>query len=274
MASKRVFITGGSSGIGLSLAELLVAEGAQVCICARGQARLDEAVAALEAKAGQGPKPFGVALDVSDREAVTRVAAEVLERMGGVDLLINNAGIVHPGSFLDLEPERFDAMMDVNYHGTVNVTRAFVPAMIEGGGGQVVIVSSLAGIVGIYGYTAYAASKFALRGFAESLRHDLMAHGVTVHAVFPPDTDTPQLTYENQFKPPQTKALGGSVKALEAVEVARSILAGVARGRPIILPGGETKFVYWAARRLPLLTRWMTDSILRKANRSLPPASS
>jgi len=271
---KRVFITGGSSGIGLALADALVRAGAHVCICARGQARLDEAVAALEAAAprgADGPAPFGVRLDISDREAVGAAAAELGERLGGLDLLINNAGVAHPGPFLELEPARFDEMMDINYHGTVNVTRALVPTMIDSGGGQIAMVSSLAAIVGIYGYTAYAPSKYAVRGFAECLRHDLMGHDITVHTAFPPDTDTPQLAYEDRFKPAETKALGGSVEALTAEAVARTILDGLARGRTIILPGLETKLVYWAARRFPGLTRYFTDATLRKVQRGLPP---
>lgn len=270
-ANKRVFITGGSSGIGLALAEQLVDAGAKVCIAARGQARLDEALAQLHARGG--PKAIALSLDVADREAVARVADQTLSQLGGLDLLINNAGIAHPGAFLELSDERFDSMMAVNYFGSVNVTRAFVPAMIEGGGGQIAMVSSLAGLIGVYGYTAYAASKYAVRGFAECLRQDLMVHGITVHSVYPPDTDTPQLAYENQFKPAQTKAISGTVKPMSADAVAAAILAGVARGHVNIIPGMESKLVAWAARRFPWLTRAFVDSSLRKAERALASGS-
>ena len=274
-ADKRVLITGGSSGIGLALAEQLVGAGARVAILARGQARLDEALAVLaKACTNEARAPLALSVDISDRAAVAEAAPRLLEGLGGgIDVLVNNAGLAHPGSFLELDDAIFDSMMAVNYFGTVNITRALAPAMIEGGGGQIVIVSSLAGAIGIYGYTAYGASKYAVRGFAESLRHDLMVHGISVHTVFPPDTDTPQLAYENQFKPAQTKAIAGTVKAMSAESVAREILAKLARGRVNIIPGTESKLVYWAARRFPGLTRALLDSALRRAERALPEGS-
>src|SRR5690606_22673417 len=99
-----------------------------------------------------------VALDVGDREAVEAAVPQIHERLGGpVDLLINNAGITYPAAMLDTPPELFDEIMRVNYFGTVHVTRALLPGMIETGGGQIAIVSSLAGVVGVYGYSAYSA---------------------------------------------------------------------------------------------------------------------
>ena len=131
--------------------------------------------------------------------------------------------------------------MRVDYFGTVHVTRALLPAMIERGTGQIAIVSSLAGVIGIYGYTAYSASKFALVGFAECLRQDLLAHGIGVSLVFPPDTDTPQLTEENRIKPDQTRAIAGNVKVLSADYVARTTLIGLGKGRHQIIPGWGSK---------------------------------
>ncbi|PRP90692.1 Fatty acyl-CoA reductase [Enhygromyxa salina] len=267
-ANKRVFITGGSSGIGRALAWQLAAEGAHVCIAARGQAGIDETIAELEARAASPTQIlFGVAVDIGDREAVGAAVGRVLERLGGLDLLINNAGIAHPAAFLDTPDEVFDAMMRVNYFGTVHVTRALVPAMIEGGGGQVAIVSSLAGVVGIYGYTAYAASKYAVRGFAECLRQELMQHGIGVSVVFPPDTDTPQLERESRTKPPETAALAGTVKPLSAEFVAKTILAGLSRRRFHVIPGLASKLIYFAAGRFPVITRLVLDRDLRRFQR-------
>ena len=122
-------------------------------------------------------------------------------------------------------------MMDVNYFGTVNVVRAVVPAMIERRHGSVVGVSSAAGLVGVFGYTAYAPTKFAVRGFLESLRGELLPYGIHVGCSFPPDTDTPQLADENRFKPTETKAISGTIKPLSAEHVAESIVDGIEKER-------------------------------------------
>ncbi len=266
-ANKRVFITGGSSGIGRAIAGQLAAQGAHVCIAARGQPALDETVAELRSLAASPEQVlFGHALDVGEREAVYASVGSVLERLGGLDLLINNAGITHPAAFFDTPDEIFDAMMRVNYFGTVQVTRACLPALIESRG-QIAIVSSLAGVIGIYGYSAYGASKYALRGFAESLRHDLMRHGIDVTVIFPPDTDTPQLEQENRIKPAETRVLAGNVKPLSAAFVARATLEGLRRRKVHVMPGFGTKLVIFLAQRFPGVTRWFLDGDLRRFQR-------
>jgi 3-dehydrosphinganine reductase len=266
---KRVFITGGSSGIGKAIAADLLDAGAHVCIAARGQARLDEALTELRTRAR---KPTQIvtclALDVGDREAVDAAAPVILERLGGsIDILINNAGVTYPAAILDTPPELFESIMRVNYLGTVHVTRALLPSMIAAGAGQIVIVSSLAGVIGIYGYTAYSASKFALAGFAESLRQDLLVHGIGVSVVFPPDTDTPMLAEENRIKPAQTHAIAGKVASLRPEFVAQATLVGLAKRRHHIVPGFASKFSVFMARRFPGLTRWVLDAQLRRFER-------
>jgi 3-dehydrosphinganine reductase len=268
-AGKRAFITGGSSGIGKALAAELVAEGAHVCIAARGRAGLDAALAELRPRA-RSPEQIVTALvlDVGDDAAVMDAAPEILAALGGgLDLLVNNAGIAHPAAFLDTPPDVFETTMRVNFHGVVHVTRALLPSMIEAGGGQIAIVSSLAGVIGIYGYTAYSASKFALLGFAECLRQDLLIHGVGVSVILPGDTDTPQLAAENLIKPAQTKAIAGNVEIVSAEFVARAALAGLRRGRYQIVPGFASRFSVFMARRFPALTRWVLDAQLRQFER-------
>ncbi|PRQ06832.1 SDR family oxidoreductase [Enhygromyxa salina] len=266
-ANERVFITGGSSGIGRAMACQLASEGAHVCIVARGQAAIDDTVAQMQTLAAAPTQQlFGLALDIGKREDIFALVDPALERLGGLDVLINNAGITHPASFVDTPDEMFDSIMRVNFFGTVHVTRALLPALIESRG-QIGIVSSLAGVIGIYGYTAYGASKFALRGFAESLRHDLMQHGIDVTVAFPPDTDTPQLQQENLIKPPETHALAGKVVALSAEFVARETLEGLRRRRVYVKPGFGTKLVIFAAQRFPGITRWFLDNDLRRFQR-------
>ena len=130
-----------------------------------------------------------------------------------IDVLINSAGVVHPGEFTNLDLEKFHWMMNTNFFGTVNTIKLFLPLMQSGA--HIVNISSMAGILGVYGYTAYGASKFAVRGFSDALRSELKMQGIHLSIVFPPDTDTPQLSYENQFKPEITKEIGGTAGSLK-----------------------------------------------------------
>lgn len=262
---KRVFITGGSSGIGLALARKLVAGGAHVAIAARGVEALEAARAELQGSAGEGQRVRAYNLDVGDRDAVSDVSVRVLEDLGGVDLLVNNAGIARPGYVHELPAEVFEDMVRVNYLGTVWVTRAFLPALMAQGSGHVVNVSSIAGVLGVFGYSAYGGSKFAVTGFTESLRQELKPHGVGVSLLCPPDTDTPQLAYEEGFKPAETRALSGKVKPMSASAVAQALLDGVAAGRPEIVPGLDGGFTVFMARRFPGLVRRIMDRDIARA---------
>jgi 3-dehydrosphinganine reductase len=276
-ADTRVLITGGSSGIGRALACALVREGAHVGIVARGEARIDETLAHLRSLAvGPTQVIVGRALDIADTEQVHAAVEPLRAQLGGLDVLINNAGITHPAPMLDTPDAVFREMMQINFFGSVEMTRAWLPTLIataKPGRGRVVFVSSLAGIIGVYGYSAYASSKFALRGFAECLRQELLGHGIGVSVVLPPDTDTPMLQQENLRKPPETAAVAGTIAPLSAELVAAQTLAGLRRGRAQISPGFTTKLVAWIGAAFPGLTRAVIDRELRgywkRANKSL-----
>lgn len=243
--NKVALITGGSSGIGLALAQSLSAKGAHVWVMARHQDKLEAALAMIE-KARQNPEQnFGVvAGDVADWEQVSSAVAKVTQAAGVPDLLINSAGVTHPGYFQDLDMKIFRLMMEVNYFGTVHAIKACLPGMLQRKSGYIVNISSVAGFLGVFGYTAYGASKFAVAGFSDVLRAEMKPHGIRVSIVYPPDVDTPQLAYDNQFKPVETKALAGNSRIMTPEDVARITLRGVERGRYVILPGMEASLVY------------------------------
>ena len=155
-------------------------------------------------------------------------------------------------------------MLEVNYLGMVRVARAVLPGMRRAGAGHIVNVSSMLGFMGCYGYSAYAASKYAIAGFTECLRQELLPEGIRVSICYPPTTDTPGLAKENEVKPPETAAIEGSSRTFTADEVAASLLAGVARGRFEILVGLDSALVWRLHRFAPWLLRWATDRILRK----------
>jgi len=268
---KRVYITGGSSGIGLAAAKTLASWGASVYISARGEERLAQALDEVKAAAHGSDQKFGmVAHDVSDPAACEAAAAQVVAGMGGVDVLIANAGVAHPSRILETPPEVYERMMRINYFGTVHTTRAFLPHMFAQKGGNIGIVSSMLGFMGIYGYTAYAASKFAQVGFADSLRQELIDYGIKLTILYPPDTDTPQLVEENKIKPPETKAISGEVKTMSAEDVALCLLKGLAKGKYHVVPGTMGSFTRFMNRHAPWVVRWIIDGELKKFRKNNP----
>ena len=268
---KRVYITGGSSGIGKAAAKRLVEAGAHVMIGARGEGRLAEVITELSAlKRHPEQRVEPVVVDVADVESVAAAAATVLDKLGGLDILINNAGIAHPAIATETPDTIYRAMMDVNYFGIVNTTQSFLPHFRKQRSGHISNVSSLLGFMGIFGYTAYAASKHAITGYSDCLRQELIAYNVGISVLFPGDTDTPQLEEENRIKPPETKAIAGNVKVVSPEFVADCLLKGIARGRYHILPGFDSKFTYFMYRHFPRLTRWVIDRDLKKYQRKNP----
>ncbi len=265
-SGMEVVITGGSSGIGLALAQQLAAAGARLTLLARDETKLQAARSTLE---GAGHQIFS--LDVSQRAAVLAFANRYEAERGAPDMLINAAGITYPGYVEDLPLDIFESMMAVNYFGTVYITKAFLPGMIARGSGRIVNIASAAGFVGVFGYAAYGASKYAVRGFSDVLRAEMKPKGVQVSIVFPPDTDTPQLAFEDPLKPPETRALAGNASLLTAAQVAQATLRGVARGQYVILPGFENKVIYRVVNLLgngvyPLMD-WLIADAQKKIRR-------
>lgn len=268
---RLVLITGGSSGIGLALAEQLFAQGASVVILARNQMRLDTAVAQIEHKRRSPSQKLGtLSADVTDESALHQALTRLKTDYGLPDLVINCAGVARPGYAETLEPQIFHWTMDINYFGTVNVCQALLPDLIARNSGHIVNFSSLAGVIGVFGYTAYSGSKFAVRGYSEALRSEMKPKGILVSVVYPPDTDTPQLAWEDQFKPFETRVIAGSDHPLPADKVAADVIKAIRRDKVNIVPGGEAKFLFFAATRLgggifPIMDMLVRDAMKKKA---------
>jgi short-subunit dehydrogenase len=254
-------VTGGSSGIGLATAVRLAARGAEVSLIARDPGRL----AAAARRVGANVRT--AAADVADRAAVTGALRRLTDDAGPCDVLVTSAGQARPGHFLDLDDEVFRRMMEVDYFGTLYPIRAVAPSMVERGRGSIVAISSAAGLLGIYGYTAYSPAKFAVRGLIQALRDELAPHGVHVGCVFPPDVDTPQLAEENRWKPVETAAIGGSIKPLTAERVARVIVRAIERERFAVYPDTATALLAGLGPLAAPLLRRMVDRKVRTARR-------
>lgn len=224
----HAIVTGGSQGIGLATARVLALRGARVSLIARDVARLQAAAAAV------GPGTEFAPADVTDPAAVDAAVADLVVAQGQCDLLVTAAGASHPGYFGALELEHFRAQMDLNYFGTLYPIRAVIGGMLERGNGAIVGISSAAGLVGVFGFGAYAPSKYAVRGLMDALRAEVEARGVFVACAYPPDTLTPGFETENLIKPPETAAVSAGIKPKLPEEIAAGLVRGIERDRHVI----------------------------------------
>lgn len=262
LRGTHAIITGGSSGIGLVTAAALTAKGCAVSLIARDQGRLDQAASRL---GSTGARVEVASADVSDRDAVSGAVSRLVEKGGPCDVLVTSAGQARPGRFLEMDDDVYRRMVEVDYFGTLWPIRAVASNMVERGRGSIMAISSAAGVVGIYGYSAYSPAKFAVRGLMESLRDELAPHGVHAGCVFPPDVDTPQLADEERYKPPETAAISGAINPLDPATVADSIVAGIERGRAAVYPDRQTA----ALARLAPLGRPIFNAVIdRKVRRA------
>ena len=265
---RKAFITGGSKGIGRCLAIELARRGADVFVCARGQAALDETLALLR-EAGGPEQTFGaVSADVTDRGALDAAAATAIEAMGGVDLLIANSGVAQALETEKADLDHYRWLMDVNFFGHVNTVQAFLPHFTETKRGDIVLVSSVLAVLSVYGYGGYSASKFAIRGFAEALRQEMLLKGVRVKLFLPPTTDTPGLEEENKDKPPITKAMemdSSLNKTHPPMKVVEKMLEWLPNRKFIGYATFDSWFQYAASRHLPELTMRIADGEMRGA---------
>lgn len=261
---KNIVITGGSSGIGLSLARQLAALGANLFLVARREEPLAQAIAELDAIKTHEEQRFEMATaDVAERESIEQVLQSWVQQHD-IDILINNAGIAYCNHIEETDPSIFEEMMRVNYLGTVWATRAMVPHFKKKRRGHILNVSSLAGILGIFGYAAYAPSKFAVMGFSDVIRQELLPYNVKVSILLPPDTDTPQYASESETKPEVTKVIAGKVKLMDPEDVATQTLRGMAREKYHIVVGADSQVPYLGVRFIPAITRWVIDRDMMK----------
>jgi short-subunit dehydrogenase len=200
LAGCRTLVTGASSGIGAGLAEALAARGAIVGICARRADRLAEVVGRCME---YSPESRMWVVDLVDHDAVDRLALDALDAFGGIDLLVNNAGIPKRRHVTALDIDTITQVMHINYLSPMRLTMALLPQMLERGSGTIVNVSSIAATLSAPGESAYDASKAALTAFSEAMAVDLWETGIKVTVVYPgvidtelftlPDNDIPDL---------------------------------------------------------------------------------
>jgi dehydrogenase/reductase SDR family member 7B len=261
MKDKVVIITGGSSGIGKALAETFGKNGSKVLITGRSISDLNHALSDLKS---QGVEAHGLQADVSIEPDNQRMAEEAIKKFGRIDILINNAGISMRALFSEVDLDVVKKVMDINFYGVLYATKYCLPEIVKNKG-SVVGISSIAGYRGLPGRTGYSASKFALNGFLEVLRTEMLKKDVHVL------TACPGFTSSNIRKRSLTK--DGSVQGesprdensmMSAEECAQHIYRATVKRKKILILTGQGKLTVLLNKLFPSLTDKLVYNVMAK----------
>lgn len=250
LAGKSALVTGAGSGIGEAIAEVFAAEGATVRVADINSEAGQSTVARITEKGGQARF---VALDVADEKACQAVAAQVADEDGRtLDILVNNAGIGHVGTMLETEGSDLDRLYQVNVRGIFNLSKAFLGAMIEAGGGNIVNLASIGGVVAVRDRLAYCTTKFAVVGLTKSIALDHALQGIRCNCICPGRVETPFVAARlKEYPDPDaayremasTQALGRMAKPLEIAHAALYLASdesAFVTGTDFLIDGGWT----------------------------------
>lgn len=250
--NKVVIITGASSGIGKACAEEFAKRGANLVLAARQYVTLCEVTANLESK--YGIRAVAVQADVSKEQDCEELTKQAILSFGKIDILVNNAGLSMRALFNDLDLTVLKNLMDVNFWGTVYCTKYALPEILKTKG-SVIGVSSIAGYRGLPGRTGYSASKFAMNGFMEALRTELLKTGVHIMVACPGFTASNirvTALAKDGLAHGETSMEEG--KMMTADEVAHRIVNGIAARKRTLIMTGQGKLTVWLNKLLPALT--------------------
>lgn len=262
---KVVIITGASSGFGEDAAVLFAREGAKVVLAARRLDRLQSLATRIEAEGGHA---FTFAFDIADRASCQALVDAVLAKYGRIDVLFNNAGMGR-FHFLDQMDQAadIDPQLNINLIGLIALTRMVLPIMIKQKSGHIINMSSVAGWVGTPLYTIYSATKFAVRGFTDALRHEASLHGISVSGVYPGVAAT-EFGQHIGLGGGQRQVSTPSIGGMTSKYVASKVVGLVKRPRPtLILPWFYIPLI-WLSTTFPSLATWFLARYFLRAQRA------
>lgn len=251
LQDKVVVITGAGSGMGRSMALLAARSGARLAISDWNPDGIAETV--VQAKDAGATEVRSDVVDVSDRAAMQAWADAVVEQFGTVNVVVNNAGVTMTGDFLDMTQEEFDWIVGINFDGVVTGTRVFLPHLIASGDGHLINISSLFGLISVPGQSAYNATKYAVRGFSEALREEMLIakHPVTVTSVHPGGIKTGIAKHGRKTQGTNSAAIDEifeKVATMSPDKAARIILSSGLKGRARVLVGLDAHALHHFAK--------------------------
>ncbi|MCC2689158.1 MAG: rbtD [Rhizobiaceae bacterium] len=226
LSGKNAAITGAASGIGLACARALLGAGVSVVLVDRDEGRLGEVCAGL------GPRAYPLVIDLADPASVARMMPEILERAGSLDIFHANAGSYIGGEVVDGDPDAWDRMLNLNVNAVFRTVHAVLPHMVERGSGDILVTSSVAGLVPVVWEPVYTASKHAVQAFVHTVRRQVIKHGIRVGAVAPGPVVTALISDWPKEKLDDAIAAGGLI---EPEEVAEAVLFMLTRPRNVTI---------------------------------------
>ncbi|QDU88606.1 Putative oxidoreductase SadH [Pirellulimonas nuda] len=246
IAGKRALVTGAASGIGRAIALRLAGEGARLFLVDIDRTSL---AAVVEDARRLGVEAEGRVCDVADRNQITRVTQEAIERWAGVDILVNNVGVSYRGLTHEMPPEEVDRLLAINLHSHLQFTRELLPTLLLRQQAHILNVCSVLGLVGMPRVSVYCATKFALKGYSESLRAEYGRLGLGVTTLCPGFVETNLFKNAHTATPKQHVKPPPGYMCTTADRVARAAISGIKRNRDVVL-------VEWFARALHLWKRF------------------
>lgn len=247
--NARIIITGASSGIGLALAKQLSQQGARLLITARREERLQQLSDAISQE-GKVTRPIIVAGDITAFEVQEQIIETAEREMGGLDVLVNNAGLGALGPFSESTPERLQRVIDVNFIAPVELTRKAIPVLRKGHNALIVNVGSVLGHRAVPGKSEYCASKFALHGFSDALRCELASQDIGVLLVSPSTTSS---EFFDQVMKTSSSVQPRLNNAMSPEKVARRTIRAIQRGQHELILSTGGKLLIWLDRLCPPL---------------------
>ncbi|MFW9970176.1 MAG: SDR family oxidoreductase [Candidatus Odinarchaeota archaeon] len=266
---KTAILIGASTGMGKAIAKLFVQLGGSVLIIARRQNVLEETAEDIKQIISYESQFVEfMSCDATVIEKLKPILIDFIQNHGVPDYLFNLVGRAIPGYIEEYTLDDFKKNMDTNYYGQLVPTLIMIPEFINEKKGHIIFFSSMLGYMGMMGYGAYVPTKFAIVGLAESLRNELKPLNIRISIVYPPDTNTPGLSTENEGKPPECAMMSETGGLLEPEEISEYVIKKLLKKQFHISPG-NAKSIRYIHRIFPKLVRWFLDRDYKKARKKL-----